>query len=145
MNRIFILILMLACFSCSSKMETIRVTHNGVPKPIGPYSHSTGYGNVIFVSGQIGIDQKTNMLKDGVEQQTVQIMENLKTILADNQSDIEHITKTTIFLTDMKYFEKVNEIYAKYFHGHFPARTTIEVASLPRNANIEIECIAVKR
>ena len=88
MNRIFILILMLACFSCSSKMETIRVTHSGVPKPIGPYSHSTSYGNVIFVSGQIGIDQKTNMLKDGVEQQTVQIMENLKTILADNQSDI---------------------------------------------------------
>lgn len=131
--------------SCSTKKKIVAVKNTGLPEAIGPYSHSTSYGNLIFVSGQIGIDQKTNALKSSIEQQTVQIMENLKIILENNQSDFQHITKTTIFLTDMTKFEKVNKIYSTFFHNHFPARSTIEVVSLPRNADIEIECIAVKR
>jgi 2-iminobutanoate/2-iminopropanoate deaminase len=115
-----------------------------LPKPIGPYSHSTSYGDLIFTSGQIGIDPKTNVLKEGIKEQTIQIIENLKTILNDNNSDLNHITKTTIFITDIKQFDIVNEIYAQYFNNYYPARSTIQVVSLPKNAAIEIECIAVK-
>ena len=116
-----------------------------MPKESGSYSHSTSYDNLIFVSGQIGLDQKTNTLKRSVEEQTVQIMENLKIILEDNQSDFGHITKTTIYLTDMKQFETVNKIYGSYFKNSLPARSTVEVSSLARGAGIEIECIGVKR
>jgi len=80
------------------------MNHTNLPQPIGPYSHSTSYDNLIFVSGQIGLDPKTNNLKQGIEEQTVQIFENLKVILENNHSDITHITKTTIFITDIKQF-----------------------------------------
>ncbi|MDR6487260.1 2-iminobutanoate/2-iminopropanoate deaminase [Chryseobacterium vietnamense] len=116
-----------------------------MPEVLGPYSHSTSYGQLIFVSGQIGLDPKTNILQSGIEEQTVQIMENLKMILENNQSDLQHVTKTTIFLKDLKHFETINKIYSKFFHGHYAARSTIEVTSLPRNADVEIECIAVKK
>ncbi|CAM3696099.1 MULTISPECIES: Rid family detoxifying hydrolase [Sphingobacterium] len=145
MHRLIIPFLTLTLFSCSTKKQIVAVKHTGLPEAIGPYSHSTSYGHLIFVSGQIGLDQKNNTLKSGIEEQTVQIMENLKIILENNQSDLEHITKTTIFLKDIKQFETVNKIYSKFFHDHFPARSTMEVASLPRDADIEIECIAAKR
>lgn len=84
------------------------------------------------------------MLKDGLQEQTIQIFENLKIILKDNESDLNHITKVTIFITDMQQFAVVNKIYAGYFQNHFPARSTIQIAALPKQAAIEIECIAVK-
>ncbi|MGN7758432.1 Rid family detoxifying hydrolase [Chryseobacterium sp. 22532] len=145
MSKFIFLLFSLTLVSCSIKKEVMAVKHTDLPNPIGPYSHSTHYENLIFISGQIGLDQKTNSLKAGIEEQTVQIFENLKIILEDNHSDFEHITKTTIFMTNMNHFEIVNTIYSKYFHNHFPARSTIEVVSLPRNASIEIECIAVKK
>ncbi|WP_313090512.1 Rid family detoxifying hydrolase [Chryseobacterium flavum] len=145
MNKSIILLLSLTLMSCSVEKNIKISNHTDLPKAIGPYSHSTSYDNLIFVSGQIGLDKNTNSLKNGIEEQTVQIMENLKIILQNNQSDLQHITKTTIFLTDMKSFETINQIYGRYFHGRFPARSTIEVVSLPRNAEVEIECIAVKR
>jgi len=145
MSKFIFLLFSLTLLSCSVKKGIVTVKHTDLPEPIGPYSHSTNYENLIFVSGQIGLDQKTNSLKPGIEEQTVQIFENLKIILLDNNSDFEHITKTTIFIADMKHFEIVNKIYSRYFRNRFPARSTIEVASLPRSASIEIECIAVKK
>lgn len=140
-----ILLLFLLLASCSMKKDIIIINHSNLPKPIGPYSHSTSYGNLIFISGQIGLDPKSNTLKQGIEAQTVQVFENLKIILENNHSDLKHITKTTIFITDIKQFEAVNRIYGEYFKNNFPARSTIQVVSLPKNASIEIECIAVQR
>ncbi|MDV3709447.1 reactive intermediate/imine deaminase [Elizabethkingia anophelis] len=145
MNKIVLFLFSIILASCSIKREIVIENHTNLPKPIGAYSHSTRYDNLIFVSGQIGLDPKTNSIKEGIEEQTVQIFENLKVILENNHSDFEHITKTTIFIRDMEQFEIINKIYSSYFHNHFPARSTIEVASLPRNASIEIECIAVKK
>lgn len=140
-----ILFLFLLLASCSVKKDIIIRNHSNLPKPIGPYSHSTSYGNLIFISGQIGLDPKSNNLKQGIEEQTVQIFKNLKVILENNHSDLKHITKTTIFITDIRQFETVNRIYGEYFKNNFPARSTIQVVSLPKNASIEIECIAVQR
>jgi 2-iminobutanoate/2-iminopropanoate deaminase len=97
MNRIVLLLLLIILSSCTDTKRIATVYHTDLPTPIGPYSHSTSYGDLIFVSGQIGIDPKTNTLKQGIQEQTVQIFENLKVILQNNNSDLNHITKTTIF------------------------------------------------
>jgi 2-iminobutanoate/2-iminopropanoate deaminase len=144
MNKIVLLLLLIVLSSCTNTKRIISVNHADLPTPIGPYSHSISYGDLIFVSGQIGIDPKSNTLKQGIQEQTIQIFENLKAILKSNDSDLNHITKTTIFITDLKNFEVVNKIYGSYFQNQFPARSTIEIAALPKNAAIEIECIAVK-
>jgi 2-iminobutanoate/2-iminopropanoate deaminase len=145
MNKIVLFLLLIVLSSCTNTKRIITVNHTDLPTPIGSYNHSTSYGDLIFVSGQIGIDPKSNTLKQGIQEQTVQIFENLKVILQNNNSDLNHITKTTIFITDIKQFESINKIYGSYFQNHFPARSTIEVVSLPKNAAIEIECIAVKK
>lgn len=136
--------LLIILSSCTNTKRIATVNHTDLPTPIGPYSHSTSYDDLIFVSGQIGIDPKSNTLKQGIQEQTVQIFENLKVILQNNNSDLNHITKTTIFITDIKQFETVNKIYGSYFQNHFPARSTFQIVALPKNAAIEIECIAVK-
>lgn len=141
LNIIFLLSLLV---SCTSTRKILIVNHQNLSKPIGPYNHSVSYGDLIFVSGQIGIDPKSNTLKPSIQDQAIQIFENLKVILKNNNSDLNHITKTTIFLTDMNQFESINKIYGSYFSNLFPARSTIEVVALPKNASIEIECIAVK-
>nr|WP_315221272.1 Rid family detoxifying hydrolase [uncultured Flavobacterium sp.] len=145
MNKIASFILLIVLSSCGNTKEIVTVNHSNLPTPIGPYSHSTSYSDLIFISGQIGIDPKSNTMKEGIQEQTLQIFENLKVILQDNHSDLDHIAKTTIFIRDMKQFEAINKIYSSYFNNHFPARSTIEVVSLPKNAAIEIECIAVKK
>jgi 2-iminobutanoate/2-iminopropanoate deaminase len=145
MNKIVLFLFLIVLSSCTNTKRIVTVNHTDLPKPIGPYSHSTSYGDLIFVSGQIGIDPKSNTLKQGIQEQTVQIFENLKVILKDNHSDLNHVTKTTIFITDMNQFQVVNEIYGSYFKEGFPARSTIQVVALPKNASVEIECIAVKK
>lgn len=142
-TELFLAILVLA--SCANTKSIVSVNHSNLPIPIGPYSHSTSFEDLVFVSGQIGIEPKTNTLKNGIEEQTIQIFENLKAVLENNNSDLNHIVKTTIFITDIKQFETVNKIYGSYFHNHFPARSTIEIVSLPKSASIEIECIALKK
>lgn len=144
MKRIVLFLVTLVFASCTNTKSIITVNHYDLPKPIGPYSHSTSFADLVFVSGQIGVDPKTNTLKNGIEEQIIQIFENLKAVLENNNSDLDHIAKTTIFITDIKQFETVNNIYGSYFHNHFPARSTIVIVSLPKNASIEIECIAVK-
>jgi 2-iminobutanoate/2-iminopropanoate deaminase len=131
--------------SCNSTNRVITNNPANLAKPIGPYSYSTRYKDLIFISGQIGIDPLTNTLKQGIEEQTIQIFENLKVILANNGSDLNHITKTTIFLTDINQFGSVNKIYNSYFLNQLPARSTIVVVALAKNAKIEIECVAVKK
>jgi len=145
MNKITFLILLIVLSSCGSSKEIAAVKHDGLPTPIGPYSHSTSFGDLIFVSGQIGIDPQSNTLKEGIQEQATQIFENLKVILKDNNSDMDHVTKTTIFIRNIKDFDLINKIYSSYFTNHYPARSTIEVSSLPKDATIEIECIAVKK
>lgn len=113
------------------------------PKAIGPYSQGVILENLIFTSGQIPLDRNGVLVSDDIEGQTKQCLENIDAILASSGSDKSKILKTTIFLTDLSLFSRVNEVYAKFFENiKFPARTTIEVSKLPKESKIEIEAIA---
>ena len=121
-----------------------KVVHTEkAPKAIGPYSQAIQAGPFLFVSGQIPIDPSTGELAGGdIRQQTRQVLENIKNILASQGLAMERVVKTTIFLRDMGNFSQVNEVYATYFLSEPPARSTVEVAKLPKNVDIEIEVIA---
>lgn len=116
------------------------------PKPIGPYSQAIRKGNCFFVSGQVGIDAKTgNLDTTSIVTETNLAMENIRAILSSSHLKMNDIASTTIYLTDLKNFAAVNEAYAKFFGaGPFPARSTVQVAALPKGAHIEISVIAVK-
>lgn len=114
------------------------------PAAVGPYSVGVKVGNLIFLSGQLGLDPKTDdFVEGGIEQQTGQSLENLKSILEVHGLGLENIVKTTVFLKDMNQFRAMNAVYAQYFNDNPPARSTVEVAALPKNGLIEIEAIAV--
>lgn len=114
------------------------------PEPIGPYSQAIRSGNMLFISGQIAIRKPEGILVTGsIEEETEQVMQNLKRILQAAGLDFSHVVKSTIFLKDMNYFPVVNEIYGKYFPSNPPARETVEVSRLPKDVNVEISCIAV--
>jgi len=114
------------------------------PKAIGPYSQAIQAGPFVFLSGQIPINPGTGELIGGdIRQQARQVLENLKQILESQGLAMQDVVKTTIFLKDMEHFHQVNEIYATYFPTSPPARSTIEIARLPRNVDIEIEAIAL--
>ena len=116
------------------------------PAAIGPYSQAIEAGNFIFLSGQIPIDPKTGELKTGdIRQQTRQVLENIKGLLRSQGAGMEDVAKVTLFLKDMGSFNQVNEVYATYFSSSPPARSTVEVARLPRDVGIEIEAIALVR
>lgn len=110
---------------------------------LGPYSQATEYNGVIYVSGQLGMDSTATLL-DGVEAQTKKALENMALVLEKAGSSMDKVLKTTILLGDINDFTKVNEIYATFFPSNPPARSTFEVGKLPKNASIEIECIACK-
>lgn len=113
------------------------------PKPIGPYSQAIKYENLIFISGQIAIDPSTNeFVNADVSTQTKIIMENIKAILEEAGLNLNHVIKTTIYLKNLEDFQVVNEIYGQYFKDHKPARSTVEVSRLPKDALVEIEVIA---
>jgi 2-iminobutanoate/2-iminopropanoate deaminase len=115
------------------------------PAPIGPYSQAVIAGNLLFISGQIAIDPITNQLIDGdIGKETEQVMKNIEEILKQADYTFKDIVKTTIFLSDMVYFAKVNEVYGSYFNSSFPARETIAAAGLPKNVNVEISVTAYK-
>lgn len=115
----------------------------GAPAAVGPYVHAVKTGETIFISGQLGLDPTDGHMPEGVEAQTRQSLENLKTILAGCGSDLDHVCKTTIFLADMGDLARVNEIYAGYFRDAVPARSCVEVAKLPKDGLVEIEAVAV--
>lgn len=109
------------------------------PTPIGPYSQAIIAGNLLFVSGQVAIVPATgNLNNSDIQTETTQVMENIKAILTEAGTDFSHIVKTTIFLKDMQDFAAVNTIYGSYLSEPFPARETVQVAGLPKNANVEI-------
>jgi 2-iminobutanoate/2-iminopropanoate deaminase len=122
-------------------MKDIVLTDKG-PKPIGPYSQAVKSGGFMFASGQVALDPKTNEFFGGdIRQQTERVMENIKAIVEAAGSNLHHVVKTTVFLKDMNDFSAMNEVYAKYFAAAPPARSTVQVARLPKDALVEIEVI----
>jgi 2-iminobutanoate/2-iminopropanoate deaminase len=127
-------------------MKPVRVFSRNAPPAIGPYSQAILLGGLIFVSGQLGLDPESGQLASPqIEPQTRRALENLKAILEEAGSGLESVLKTTIFLTDMANFQVMNGIYAEYFRIHPPARTTVCVKELPKQAIIEVEAIAFTR
>ncbi|MGB9813672.1 MAG: RidA family protein [Thermovenabulum sp.] len=126
-------------------MEKRIIKTEQAPKAIGPYSQAVMVGDMLFASGQIALDPATGeLVEGGIEAQATRVMENIKNILAAAGMDFSNVVKSTIFITDINNFAKVNEIYGKYFPENPPARSTIEVSKLPKGALIEIEVIAHK-
>jgi 2-iminobutanoate/2-iminopropanoate deaminase len=116
------------------------------PAPIGPYNQAILVGNTLYTSGQIAINPTTgNLVLDTIEAETKQVMENMKAVLEAAQMSFENVIKTTIFITDMNDFGKINTIYGSYFdEKSAPARETVQVAALPKNVNVEISVLAIK-
>jgi 2-iminobutanoate/2-iminopropanoate deaminase len=113
-------------------------------KPIGPYSPAIRAGNLLFISGQVGFDPATGALIDGdISAQTDQVMRNIGALLEAAGTDFAHVVRTTVFLADMGEFAAMNAVYARYVVDPAPARSTVQVAALPRNARVEIDVIAV--
>lgn len=123
-------------------MKEIISTENA-PGAIGPYSQAVKTGNLVFVSGQIPIDPKTGeFVSAEISEQTEQVLKNLSAVLEAAGSSLNDVVKTTVFLADMSDFAAMNAVYGKYFSENKPARATVEAARLPRDARVEIECIA---
>ena len=113
------------------------------PKPIGSYSQAVLAGNTLYLSGQIAIDTSGKLIECDIRKETEIVMTNIKNVLYAAGCDMSNIVKTTIYLTDMNNFSQVNEVYSSFFSGDYPARETVQVAKLPKNANVEISVIAV--
>ena len=116
-------------------------THNA-PAAVGPYSQAVVAGEMLFTSGQLGIDPETNVLPEGIEAQTRQSLRNIRAILGEAALDITDVIKTVVYIKNMADFPVVNEIYASFFGDHRPARSCVEVSQLPKGGLIEIEVIA---
>lgn len=132
-------------FYINSQMKKIVQTKKA-PAPIGPYNQAIFAGNTLYISGQIALDPVNGDLKTGdLEAETIQVLENLKAILEEAGLALDHVVKTSIFISDMNNFGKINEVYGRYFKSeNAPARETVEVANLPKFVNVEISAIAVK-
>ncbi|ARU06910.1 endoribonuclease L-PSP [Comamonas serinivorans] len=136
-----------ACWAAGAHAQAIQaIATPDAPKAIGPYSQAIKAGNVIYVSGTLPIDPKTNVLdKDApIEAQTTLILNNIKAVLAAEGLTLAHVVSTTVYMQDLNEFAKMNETYASFFTGVTPARATVQVARLPRDVKIEIGAIAVK-
>jgi 2-iminobutanoate/2-iminopropanoate deaminase len=129
----------------SNNSKQAILTKNA-PQPIGPYSQAISMGQFVFCSGQIPLDPATGEVVGGsdVQAQAKRVLENVKAVLEAAGTNFDGVVKSTIFLKNMGDFPKVNEIYGQYFKGTTPARSTIEVARLPKDVLVEIECIAIK-
>ena len=133
-------------------MKKQVINTSNAPAPIGPYNQAIKVGQpdgsgqaMLFISGQVCLDPSSGELKNkDLQEETHQVMHNLKAILQQAGMDFSNVVKTTIFLTDMKRFSEMNEVYGKYFDEDFPARETVEVSALPKFVNVEISMIAVK-
>lgn len=122
-------------------MEFVQT--NKAPQAIGPYSQAVVVNGMVYTSGQIALLPSGEMVENDITKQTHQVLTNLSEVLKEANSDLSKVIKTTIFLDDMSYFTTVNEIYAQYFGTHKPARSTVAVKTLPKNALVEIDCIAI--
>lgn len=120
------------------------VATDAAPKAIGPYSQGIMSGSLLFTAGQIGLDPATGTLADGVENQARQAMDNIGAILNAQGLSYGNIVKTTLYLADLADFNVVNTLYATYFSSDYPARSTVQVAALPKGALVEVECVAAR-
>ncbi len=130
-------------FGIGASAQKRAVETVDAPKAIGPYSQAIVANGFVFAAGQIGTDPKTGVLADGIEAQVEQVLNNIAAVLKASGSSMDNVVKATVFLADMNDFAKMNEIYGKHFKAPFPARSTVQVARLPRDAKIEIEVVAV--
>lgn len=121
-----------------------QISVQNAPAAIGPYSQGIAAGETVYVSGQIPVNPATKQIPEGIAAQTRQSLENLKAVLAGAGLGLENVVKTTVFLKSMDDFAAMNEVYAQYFTAPFPARSAVQVAKLPLDAPLEIECIAVR-
>lgn len=122
-----------------------QISSTKAPKALGSYSAGVATEELVFLSGQLGADTDGNLVSEDVVEQTQKAFENIGVLLEASGLTYDDIVKTTVLLADMNDFSKVNEEYARYFNGIFPARSCFEVAKLPKNAKVEIECIAIKK
>jgi 2-iminobutanoate/2-iminopropanoate deaminase len=120
------------------------INSSEAPAPIGPYNQAILINNILFVSGQIGLDKSGNMVQSDIKKETHQVMNNLKVILQKAGLGFQDVVKCSIFVKDLNKFNEINEAYGEYFPSDCPARETVEVVRLPKDANIEISCIAVR-
>jgi len=126
-------------------MEKKIINTINAPAPIGPYNQAIMIDDILYISGQVCIDPVTNNLKNNdLQEETHQVMANLKAILQAADMGFNNVVKTTIFLTDMNRFSELNEIYGKYFESDFPTRETVQVSALPKFVNVEISMIAAR-
>jgi 2-iminobutanoate/2-iminopropanoate deaminase len=124
-------------------MEITRIQAEGAPKPIGPYSQAMVVDGLIYTAGQVGADPHTGKLVgEDVASQTARALENLQAVLQAAGGSLQTVLKTTVFLADLNDFAAMNEVYARYFGDHKPARSTVQVARLPLDAKVEIEAVA---
>jgi len=124
-------------------MKKKIIQSDQAPSPIGPYSQAVIAGNMLYVSGQIALHPVSGeLVMSNLEAETRQVMENIRAILAQASVSFDAIVKSSIFLSDMAHFTRVNEVYASFFTGNYPARETVQVAGLPKNVNVEISVIA---
>ena len=121
-----------------------HVSTPNAPAALGPYSQAVDTGSTVYCSGQLGLDPATGNLADGVQAQTHQALKNLQAVLNEAGLSLDNVVKTTVFVQDLADFGTVNALYGTYFHGGFPARSCVQIAALPKNALVEIECIAVR-
>jgi 2-iminobutanoate/2-iminopropanoate deaminase len=114
----------------------------GSPKPVGPYSHAVRVGDLLFCSGQIPLRADGTVIEGGIREQTRQVLENVARILRDQSLGFDNVVKTTVYMTNLGEFADMNETYAEFFKHNFPARSTVQVAALPKASRIEIEVVA---
>ena len=146
MKKLILLLVVIACASSHAAAQTAASGKRRAVKlgsPNGLFTPAIVTGDLVFTSGQIGIDSKTGQLAEGMEGQLQQVFRNLTTVLEASGSSLDHVVKATVFLADMNDYNAMNELYKKQFKGDPPARTTVQVARLPRDARIEIEVVAV--
>lgn len=124
-------------------MNKSVISTNAAPGAIGPYSQGIKVGELVYTSGQLPIDPKTGEMPATIEEQTKQSLENVKVILEAAGSDLSKVVKTTVFLSDINNFGKMNEVYAQFFTADYPARSAFQVAKLPKDALVEIEVVAI--
>jgi 2-iminobutanoate/2-iminopropanoate deaminase len=126
-------------------MEMRSIATDGAPKAIGPYSQAVAAGELIFCAGQVALDPASGESVAGdVRAQTERVLENLSAVLSAAGSDLRHVVKTTVYLTDFNDFAAMNEVYAARFGDHRPARATVGVSALPKGLRVEIECVAIR-
>lgn len=121
------------------------INTTSAPAPIGPYNQAILVNETLYISGQICLDPASgNLMNRDIQDETHQVMQNLRNILSEAGMTFSNVVKTTIFITDMNQFSAINEVYGKYFDGDFPARETVQVSALPKFVNVEISMIAVQ-